>query len=176
MPHLTLTSEFTLPLDAAIEDIWAFIDDREAQVRLHPQIERIDVVEGAWGQVNSEFVTTGHAKDGSDFMVQQRLVEVKRPESYVTELRAPDVTTTSTMSFGVSNGRAQELRQRIVLRTRNLSLGEYAAVKLKSRSLKSDAGDDFLVAYSVLQRYLIEECGYGHFDADEPEVTDPTSA
>ncbi|WP_061960576.1 hypothetical protein [Demequina flava] len=58
MPVFTLDATFDLPLDAAAQDVWAFVDDREVQARFHPQIGRIDVVKGAWGKPGCEFVTT----------------------------------------------------------------------------------------------------------------------
>ncbi|WP_062076610.1 SRPBCC family protein [Demequina globuliformis] len=161
MPALTIECDFTMPLDAAVEDVWAFIDSPEAQVRHHPQIDRIDVVTGAWGEPGSEFVTSGRGKDGEPFTVQQRLVAVDRPHSYVTELKAPDLTTTSTIRFDVVDGRVASFSQGITAVTRNLSLAEYGLVKLQSGAVKREAGDDFLVSLSVLQRFLIEECGDG---------------
>lgn len=176
MPTYTLKADFNLPLDAAIEDVWAFVRDREAQVRLHPQIDRMEVVVGQWGEPGSEFVITGRNKEGVPFTAQETLIDLNYPHSYTNRMHSPDITTETTVTFGIDNGRVSELRLSMRGKTRQLSLPEYLAIKANSRAMKADAGDDFLVSYSVIQRYLIEECGYGAHEDDSDDAPVPPGA
>lgn len=170
MPRLKMKIACSLPLQAKVADVWAFVDDREAQVKYHPRIDRIDVVSGEWGAPGSRMVVSARQIDGTPVVAEQEMVSVDRPHGYATQTPFPDGVSRSHIEFGVDGDTVVSFAETVVVTTRPLNWLEYAVLTVKKRAMRADAEAEFMESYGVLQRYLYEECGddVDHVDDEAP--------
>lgn len=140
--------------DATLDEVWAYIDDQAAQQDLDDRIQRLDVVEGSWGEAGSRVVATATLPDGAVHTWEQTLVEVARPDYYVTRTRFPDGVTEATHRFrGLDGG--VEWHHSIAVTTRQVTWLEYLALMLSRRQRRREGRRDHAADAHVFAEALV---------------------
>lgn len=89
---------FEWRIEVPVEVVWDYILDREAQVRLDPRIEAIEMESGQWGAPGSVMLLTAVGEDGKSAQVKHVLEAVVRPHFYRTRSQFPGVTLVTTVT------------------------------------------------------------------------------
>jgi hypothetical protein len=160
MPTYRQRMTYDEVLPATIDEVWAYVTSREAQVKHDPRFQRIDVIEGRWGEPGSRITTTGTLPSGQQHTWDQELVRVEAPSLYETRSRFPDGTTTGTSRFR-SDADATHWEHEIEIVTRGLSVFEYLALIATGRARRRQAAVDHQsdVDYLVAALRAVRETG-----------------
>ncbi|WP_144018693.1 SRPBCC family protein [Demequina sp. NBRC 110051] len=119
-------------LRATIDEVWAYVSSREAQVKHDPRMVRIDVIEGQWATIGSRMVTTGILDSGEHHTFESELIAIRPPESYTTRSWFPDGHVTGTHQFRQVGGEVEWSHQ-IDIETRSLTWIERVALRSTRR-------------------------------------------
>lgn len=141
MPRYRFSAEHTAVLPATLDDVWGYIDDRQAQVDFDPRMIRIEVIEGAWGEPGCRAVATARLATGQVHTFEQRIEAVDRPRSFATSSPFPEGVTRGVQSFSEVDG-GVEWTHRVEVETRRVSMLELLALTLTARSRRREVAAD----------------------------------
>ncbi|WP_084106194.1 SRPBCC family protein [Demequina sp. NBRC 110056] len=142
MPVYRFRTEHLTVVPATLDEVWRYIDDRAAQVEFDPRIQRIDVIEGVWGEPGCRMVATARTPDGGLHTFEQVIEAFDRPRSYTTSVAFPEGVTRSTQSFS-SGAAGVEWTHVTEVVTRRVSWVEHLALKASERSRRAEALADY---------------------------------
>lgn len=140
-------------IDATLDEVWAYIDSREAQVELDPRISRVDVIEGVWGEPGSRMVVTARLPDGQIHTAESVLESVDAPHGYVTSHTFPDGVTRASHQFREIDGGVEWVHE-VEIVTRDLSWIERFALRASERKRRIDAARGHELDREAMQHCL----------------------